>query len=104
MRKVYSGLLAPVHVEELEKLSGDHVVVAGTGIYNAIVDFERGSSLQWAVAIAEQLTKRSAGELHAFDSDGDEIEWVITIRDGVRTHDDVGRPTPHRLGVPLEIA
>jgi hypothetical protein len=104
MRKVYSGLLAPAPVEELEKLSGDRVVVAGTGNYNAIVDYELGSSLQWAVAIAEQLTNHYPGDFHAFDSDGDEIGWAITIRDGVRTYDDAGRPAPSLFGVPIEIA
>jgi hypothetical protein len=104
MGKVYTGLLAPVPVAELAKLAGGREVVAGNGTYNAIVERDIGSSISWAETLAEQLTKTYPGEIHAFDSDGDEYQWVVTFCDGARTFDDEGLVDPEELGVPIEIA
>jgi hypothetical protein len=104
MDKVYTGLVAPVPVAELEALAGGREVVAGSGAYNAIVERDVGSSIEWAERLAAQLSKRYPGEIHAFDGDGDEYHWVVTYRDGAETYNDEGLLAPELFGVPFEIA
>jgi hypothetical protein len=103
MRKAYSGLIAPVPVVELAALAGEREVVAGTGSFNAIIDDEPGSSIEWALDIATKLASQHAGDVHAFDSDGDESRWLVTFRNGERIYDDEGLPPTDALGVPIDV-